>query len=464
MLSHRTPPLLALYLLFAINTVNFFDRQVLPAVAEPIRHEWNISDAQLGWLAAAFTLLYAIVGVPLGMKCDVSSRTRILCWGLSIWSAMTFVSGMAKGFGSLFAARLGVGLGEAVCAPASVSLIGDLFPAERRARAMSVFMLGLPVGLALSYAVSGAIAQHYGWRSAFYIAGIAGSILVFALIFMQEPPRGTAEGRPIGNLRRAGSAFSVILRIPTMRWIIVSGTIHNFNLYALGSFLPAFLVRHHRTDIQGAGFLSAIVIGAMGALGMVVGGRLGDFMIGRAANARMKLATAALALSLPAFTCAILLPSGRLSYFVLCLGFSYALMYSYYPLAYATIQDVIEPTLRATAMAIYFLAMYVLGASLGPVATGVLSDSLAHRAALLTDLPPVPVANLPDQFKAAGLQQAMYVIPILGLLIVAALAKASVTIGRDATALREWMEEVSPDAGAKTVAACPGSAPPNAGV
>src|SRR5712691_9155931 len=171
-----TTPRLAftLFVLVAINTMNFFDRQILPAVQEKIRNEWRLSDSELGWLGTAFILLYAVVGLPLGRLADVGRRRWILAAGVGLWSVLTIGSGLAWSFWSLFVLRLGVGVGEASCAPTSSSLIGDLVPAERRARALALFMLGLPLGLALSFLVSGAIAERRSWQEAFYVAGLPG--------------------------------------------------------------------------------------------------------------------------------------------------------------------------------------------------------------------------------------------------------------------------------------------------
>src|SRR5436190_2040140 len=140
--------------LLAMNTMNLFDRQVLPAVQEKIRKDWKLSDTELGWLGTAFILLYAVVGLPLGRLADRWNRRRLLAAGVALWSVTTFAAGFAWGFWSLFVLRLCVGIGEATCAPTASSLIGDLVPAKRRARAMAVFMLGLPLGLALSFFVS----------------------------------------------------------------------------------------------------------------------------------------------------------------------------------------------------------------------------------------------------------------------------------------------------------------------
>ena len=134
----------ALAVLFVINALNFFDRQIIGAVGEPIREEFGLSDSALGAFNTAFTLLYAFVGLPLGKLADKYNRKKILAFGVFVWSLMTAASGFARNFWQIFAMRLGVGVGEATCAPAASSLIGDYFPSEKRGKAMSVFMLGLP--------------------------------------------------------------------------------------------------------------------------------------------------------------------------------------------------------------------------------------------------------------------------------------------------------------------------------
>src|SRR5215831_4751922 len=170
-------PWFTLLELLGINTMNFYDRQVVGAVGEQVRKEWNLSDRQLSALTTAFILLYAAVGLPLGHWADVGRRRFILAVGVLLWSVMTALSGLAWNFASLFVLRLGVGVGEASCAPAATSLLGDLFPSHRRGRALAAFMLGLPLGLGLSYLVSGHIAHTLGWREALYVAAAPGLLL-----------------------------------------------------------------------------------------------------------------------------------------------------------------------------------------------------------------------------------------------------------------------------------------------
>jgi MFS family permease len=439
----RARSLFALWVLFGINTMNFFDRQILGAVTEPIRKEWSLTDTQIGMLGTAFILLYAVVGVPLGRLADLWNRKLLLAIGVSIWSALTYASGLCRGFWSLFAVRLGVGIGEAACAPTASSLIGDLFPPQERSRALAIFMLGLPVGLSLSYIVSGTIAQHYSWQAAFFVAGVPGLILAILSLFIREPERGRSETTKVGSARRPGSPYSLVLGIPTMWWIIASGAIHNFNMYAIASFMPAFLIRYHHVSVQTAGFISGIIFGSVGAIGMLLGGWGGDWMLRRMANGRMLGAAIALAASVPAGYLALQQPAGALISFMCFQGIASMMMYTYYATVYSTIQDIVEPSLRGTAMAIYFFAMYLLGAALGPIGTGWVSDWLARRAAAAANLALSSTSAVPEQFRAIGLHQAMYMVPILGVLLVVVLLAGAITVRKDMQRLRDWITRTS---------------------
>lgn len=412
--------------LVGINTVNFYDRQVLGAVQEKVRKEWGLSDGQLGWLGTAFILLYAVVGLPLGRLADRSRRKWILAAGVGLWSALTFASGFAWNFWTLFVLRLGVGVGEASCAPAASSLIGDLVPAGRRARAMAVFMLGLPLGLALSFFVSGTVAERHGWPAAFFVAGVPGLVLAVAALFVLDPARGAADPHapPAVDLPFVAVARRVF-GLPTMWWIILSGALHNFNMYALGAFIASFLFRYHELSVARAGAVSGLVYG-LGALGIVAGGWLGDLAFRSRVSGRLHVAWVGLAAAIPCLLLALGAPRGDLLLCVVGLMPGCLLLYVYYGTVYATIQDIVEPAMRGTAMAIYFCAMYCLGAVLGPVATGWTSDYLARRAAEADGS-----STVTELHKAVGLHDAMYLVPILDAALVVVLFAASQTVTRD---------------------------------
>src|SRR5215471_6806420 len=183
----------SLFVLVAVNVLNFYDRQVAGAVAEPVRKEFSLTDTQLGWINTAFTILYGLVGLPLGLLADKSSRKRLLSGGVVVWAALTAYAKWVFTYPLLVVARLGVGVGEATCAPTATSWIGDLFPPERRAKPLALFMLGVPVGGALSFFFSGTISQHYGWRAAMMLAAAPALLLVPMLLMLREPERGAAE-------------------------------------------------------------------------------------------------------------------------------------------------------------------------------------------------------------------------------------------------------------------------------
>jgi MFS family permease len=418
----------ALFLLFAINLLNFFDRQLLGALGEPVRHEFHLSDTALGFLGTIFTIIYAFVGLPLGALSDRWSRNKLIAVGTAFWSLLTAATGVAQNYAQIFIARLGVGVGEATCAPAGQSLIGDFFPPHQRSKAMGVFMLGLPAGVALAYICAGAIATRWGWRAAFLFACIPGIILAVMALRIREPVRGGLDpGRIVTTAKNAvKSPFATVLGLPTMWWIILSGIFHNFNMYALNSFNSPFLQRFHGMSLLDASNASAIAVGAVGAIGLIVGGWLADKISAKRRNGRLVVSASAMAIAAPCIFMAINQPKGSITAYIIFMALGTITMYVYYATVYTAIQDVIEPRLRGMAVAIYFCFMYILGASMGPVGTGALSDYFAHKA--MTD---AGATAMTEAFKATGLHNAMYAIPILALAAAFVLFMASRTMDKD---------------------------------
>jgi predicted MFS family arabinose efflux permease len=419
----------ALAVLFAINLLNFFDRQLPGALAEPIRKQFTLSDTELGLFGTVFTLVYAAIGMPMGRIGDRWVRTRLISIGVAMWSLLTAASGFAWSFPSLVAARLGVGIGEATCAPASQSLIGDLFPREQRARALSVFMLGLPLGLCLAFLLSGFVGATWGWRMCFWIACIPGLLVAGLVLRVPEPVRGATDApsaQKVPNAFAEDSSYRRLLKIRTLWWIIASGALHNFNMYAINSFQTPFLQRYHGLGLREANMVSSVVLGAVGVIGLIVGGWAADRWAVRRADGRLLLGAIAMLASVPCVSLALTRPPGALSSFMTLMAIGTAFAFVYYSTVYAAIQDVVEPRLRASAIALYFFAMYVLGASLGTLVTGALSDSFARRA-----MSAAGASVMAESFRAIGLHHAMYVIPVLALICAAVLFAASRTIGAD---------------------------------
>lgn len=407
MREERRERALSLAVLFGVNCLNFYDRQVLGALAEPVRREFALSDMQIGAFTTTFALLYSVAGLPLGRLADTRSRRGLLAAGVALWTALTAAGGLAASYWALLASRLGVAVGEAACAPAAASWIGDLFNPTRRSRAMAVFSLGIPVGGALSYGVSGAVAEAFGWRAALVVAALPAVVLLPALLALGEPRRGAADGPPVKN------SPWLLLRIPAFRWIVLSGAVVNFMLYAFSAFLPAFLTRYHGLPVGRAGFWAGVGTGIAGAAGGLLAGVWGDRAIRRRKHGRMRAAALASLAAAPFAWAGIALPAGATAQAIPLIMIAYGLLSMYYGLVYAAIQDIVGPELRGTAMSVYFLGMYVCGAAFGPMATGRLSDLAARAAA--------GAGPLTEAARATGLHQAMYVVPSLAVVLAAVL-------------------------------------------
>lgn len=393
-------------MLFLVNVLNFYDRQTLAAILEPLRHEFSLNDTQLGGLFTLFTIVFALAGVPLGKLADTRSRRTLLAGGIALWTGLTGLAGLATSYAMLLATRLGVGIGEAVCTPAATSWIGDLVPAARRARAMAGFMVAVPVGIMLSSAIGGPVAQAYGWRMTLVVAALPGLLLVPAVLLLTEPSRPEAVGSGAG----AAALPSVFW------WIAASGAVVNFALYSFSTFLPAFLTRYHGMSVGQAGIWSGLGSGAAGILGAAGAAFWGD----RVGNRLWLAAGTSLAAAGP-IALAIGMPAGSAGAAVWLAMSGYGLLQMYYGLVYAAIQDVVGPAMRGRAMALYFVVTYLGGASWGPLLTGRLSDFLARRSGLAA-----------EAARAIGLHDAMYVIPVLAVVLAGVLwmGGRAVSIGR----------------------------------
>lgn len=385
------PPLAVLFL---VNVLNYYDRQALGAVVEPLRHQFHLSDTQLALIPTLFTIVYAFAGLPLGRMADTGSRKRLLAIGIAIWAGLTALGALAANYAMLLATRLGVGIGEAVCAPAATSWIGDLIPAKGRAKALAGFMMAVPVGVMLSLAVTGPVAQAFGWRVALAVAALPAILLIPALLLLEEPQRESAAAKDASPMALA--------RVQALWWIAASGALVNSVLYTFSYFMPAFLTRVHGLSVGQAGLWTGLGSGIAGILGAVAAGIFGA--------GRLRLAALTSLLAAPFAAGAILLPAGSAPG-ALCLGMmAYGLLQTYYGLVYSAMHDIVAPELRGIAMSAYLMASYLGGASFGPLLTGRLSDYFAHKAGSMT-----------EAAKAIGLHQAMYVVPVLCVALAAVL-------------------------------------------
>ncbi|WP_095101204.1 MFS transporter [Pseudomonas sp. Irchel 3A5] len=423
-----------LFLLFLANLFNFFDRTIPAIIIEPIRKEWHLSDFQLGIIGTAFTLVYAIAGLPLGRMADNGSRKKIMGWGLAVWSGLTAVNGLAGSFWTFLLVRMGVGIGEASYAPAANSLIGDLFPAHRRARAMGIFMLGLPLGLLLAFFTIGAMVTAFdSWRAPFFIAAVPGLVLAVFMFFIREPKRGAAESVRMSE-EKIDRPIRRVLSVPTFGWLVLAGLTFNFATYACNSFMVPMLQRYFLLPLHDAAVATGMIVGVTGLVGLTLGGWVADKLHQRFANGRLLFAAGSMLIATLATGYALHAGRIEIGVFVSVFSLGWLFAYNFYTCVYTAIQDVVEPRLRATAMALFFAGLYLLGGGLGPVVVGLLSDHFAHSA-----MAAAGAEQMSEVYKAVGLHDAMYLIPVALFMTLVFLYLASRCFSRDAASMKAGM-------------------------
>ncbi|WP_442579352.1 spinster family MFS transporter [Mesorhizobium sp. ASY16-5R] len=397
---------LVLAILFLGNLLNFFDRAVPAVLVEPIRAEWNLDDLHIGLIIAAFTGVFAIAGIPLGLLADSMERRKVMGWGLTFWSAFMGLGAVSWSFGAFLFTRMCVGIGEASYLPAANSMIGDLFPANRRSRATGLFMLGLPLGLLLAFFTIGHIVETFGsWRAAFALAAVAGFAIAGLMFLIPEPERSAAK-TPNEISRSASSSVLGILNITTMRWIIVAGITSNISFYATNGFLVALMQRYFGLDLKTAAISAGIVVGVTGLFGLTFGGWAADYLNQRINAGRLVMGAICFALATPLTLFALLLPADHASLFVALFGFGWLFQYAHYVSLYPAIQEIVEPKLRSTAMGVFLAALSIPGGVFGPILIGFLSDHLSILA-----MQQAGVSEMTDHFRALGLHDAMFLIP-----------------------------------------------------
>lgn len=367
----------ALGLLVVVYVFNFVDRSILSILLESIKRDLALSDSWLGFLSGlAFALFYTTAGIPIARWADRGTRRSIIALALAVWSAMTALTGLARSFAELALARVGVGVGEAGCSPPAHSLISDLFPPGRRATALSVYSLGIPIGGAIGMAAGGWLDELFDWRTAFVVVGLPGVLLaILVRLTLREPPRGEpAAGAPaesvVGVLR-------FLLERRSFLHLSLAAALHSLYGYGAGAFLPSFFRRVHDMSPGELGtWLGAIGL-TTGALGTYLGGFLAD---------RAAVRDARWYAGVPAVATLAYVPLALAVYLA---GDPYVALALYAPATvlggmylgptFAMTQGLARPRMRATAAAILLFILNLIGLGGGPQLVGVLSDVLAPR-------------------------------------------------------------------------------------
>jgi MFS family permease len=387
-----TRPQRLLLLLAAINFTNFFDRQLLAALAEPIKEHFALSDTQLGALNSAFEIVYPFAALALGMVADRWVRKRVIAVGVIVWSLATMATGAAGSYLALALTRAGVGLGCGGYGPAAMALLSDAFPSARRSRAVALHDVGLMLGSALGYLLGGLLGQALGWPSPFLIAGFPGLVLGVLAWRIREPRRGASEYETLGieahGVKRDAAprinlnVLRQLLALRTLQVVYLADVLIAFASGGLIFWLTSFLVRLHDFSLREAGTLAGVLQVVTGLIGILIGGWVADRWTARHPGGRMLTLSAGFLIGTPLAVIGILTPSATL--FAVAAGLAVICYTVYFPCLTPQIHDVTPPELRATALAINILLGHALGNFLSAPFIGLLSDLTGDlRLALL---------------------------------------------------------------------------------
>jgi MFS family permease len=363
-------------ILFVVYLFNFIDRNVLNVLVEPIKAEFGLSDTQIGFLTGpAFAVVYAIAGIPIARWADRGVRRSIISWAVAVWSAMTALSGMATGFWTLAAARIGVGVGEAGGTPPSHSLISDYIPPARRALALAIQNSGHYAGILFGMTLGGLIAESFGWRGAFLALGLPGILLaILVRVTIVEPPRGRFDPHAGEEVPGFGDALSYLLRRPSFRWLLVAGPAGSVVSYAFVVWGPALLSRTQGASLAEAG----TVVGLSNVLGGVTGSLLGGLILDALGRRDLRwhawAPAVAMLISTPFYMAFVFAPGSVAS--VAAYGGGLLLGSLTAPAIWTMVQEIAPVRMRALATAMVIFASNMIGLGGGPQIAGILNDWL----------------------------------------------------------------------------------------
>lgn len=418
---------LVFWLMFGINAVNYLDRLIVVAVGPILKREFRLEDSQIGLLGGAFIIVYALSALPCGILADRLSRTRVITFGVALWSAMSTATAFVFNFPTLFVTRALVGVGEASYYPAGSALLGAYFSLKDRARVMSRWQVGQLVGMILAFAVVFVldllIPPTQAWRVAFFVTGVPGLILAAIVWLVRDQPAVPVEDdepasehaptveevidahgsalRVSGGLQGILNLVGKVLRIPTVWLIIVLQAMYFIVVTPATTFLPIYVSDAFKLSPGTTSLIAGIIIIAGGVSGMLLGGYVADRLSDRFPGGRVLAVTVGFGLALPCW--AIFLTTQSLPVLVIfgilaVLGINIPLG----PLT-AALQDATPPALRATAFAVALTLSHLLGDAWAPGAVGSLSTNLgeqANLALLIVGTPSLAIAALAGYFGA----------------------------------------------------------------
>ena len=383
-----------LWLLLVAYTFNFLDRQVLNILAEPIKLEMHLSDSQLGLLTGlSFAILYTTLGIPIGRLADRTNRVGVISASMVCWTGFTMACGLATNIVQLTAFRIGVGVGEAGCTPAAHSLISDCISADKRAKALAFYSLGVPIGSLLGLTLGGILAHAIGWRMTMVAVGAPGLLVAFIMMLALKDPRHSAMAPQRADVPTLKEVLGELRSTPSFWWLAFGAAFTSFTAYGQASFMASFYLRNHASalpafsqriaeatglDVGSTGVIGTVLgltFGVTGILGTLAGGMLADRPGARPERAHTSIPAAASLLAVPIYIGSLLVANFTVS-LLLLIGPLFLKAIWHGPV-YASVQNLVRPRSRATATALLLFIVNIIGLGLGPLCVGALSDLLS---------------------------------------------------------------------------------------
>jgi predicted MFS family arabinose efflux permease len=363
------------------NAMNLADRQGIAVIAQAIKLDLRLSDTQMGVIQGlGFAIFYTLLALPLARMAEHLSRVRIIAASLAVFGVMVALCGMAQGFALLLLCRIGVGIGDAGFGPPVASLVGDHYPLQKRASVMSIIWLGAPLGVVVGSMFAGWMAQHYGWRAAFYGIGAPALLIsLIAFLTLRDPPRGMSDpGARVGRPPSMWMVLRFLLGKPSVRQMLFGCALATIALNGMGQFLGQFLLRSYHLGMAETGALMALVAGISMSSGLLLGG----FGTDRAArhDRRWYVWGPAIGLALAAPWFLLGFTRHTLVSTIAVLMVAHVMLFIYFTPTLATAQNMVGANMRASAAFVTAIVTGLVGIGLGPTALGLLSDLFATRA------------------------------------------------------------------------------------
>jgi MFS family permease len=418
---------LVLVLLVIAYTFNFIDRTIIATIGQKIKEDLKITDTQLGMLGGLFfALLYTFLGIPLARLAERVSRVNIIAISIVIWSAFTALCGTAASFTTLAVYRFGVGVGEAGLSPPAHSLISDYYAPKRRASALAIYSFGIPLGSMLGAVIGGQLVQHFTWRTAFMVVGIPGLLVAIAIkLLIKEPPRGHSEpaARPglvedvvvdepakppatlAAELRELGAVIATLFGKWPVFNMVMGVTLVSMGGYGAGQFVPPYFLRTFHLSYATVGLITGLAAGIGQGIGTLMGGFLTDRLAKAGPRWYALVPAIGITIAYPILWLVFTSPSWQMAAALIILPGIFS--YTYLGPTFGVIQNMVPTRRRATATAILFFFLNLIGLGAGPPLTGWVID---HFAAFHYAHPDVPgllsaIGNFfavdPHSFQAA---------------------------------------------------------------